>query len=103
MKRSILTFLTLALSVIAFAQEQEVKGTVTNSANGLALPGVNVILKGTTNGTTTDAEGKFRLITPPSGVLIFSFIGMATQEVEIGGKTDFTVGLEEDSKQLSEV
>lgn len=103
MKRLLLTFLTLALSVIAFAQEQEVKGTVTNSVNGMALPGVNVILKGTTNGTTTDAEGKFRLITPNSGALIFSFIGMTTQEVEIGGKTEFTISLEEDSKQLSEV
>ncbi|HEY0769301.1 MAG TPA: carboxypeptidase-like regulatory domain-containing protein, partial [Sphingobacteriaceae bacterium] len=103
MKRSILTLLTLALSGIALAQDLEVTGTVTNSTNGSALPGVNVILRGTTNGTTTDAEGKFRLMTPADGTLVFSFIGMTTQEVALGGRTDFTVSLDEDSKQLSEV
>ncbi|HEY0741568.1 MAG TPA: SusC/RagA family TonB-linked outer membrane protein [Chryseosolibacter sp.] len=103
MKRSILTLLTLALSAIAFAQDREVTGTVTNSANGSALPGVNVILRGTTNGTTTDAEGKFRLMSPADGTLIFSFIGMTTREVPIGAQTEFTVALDEDSKQLSEV
>ncbi|HEY0654329.1 MAG TPA: SusC/RagA family TonB-linked outer membrane protein [Chryseosolibacter sp.] len=95
--------LTLALSGIALAQDLEVTGTVTNSTNGSALPGVNVILRGTTNGTTTDAEGKFRLMTPADGTLVFSFIGMTTQEVALGGRTDFTVSLDEDSKQLSEV
>ncbi len=103
MKKCLLTFLTLALSVIAYAQDREVTGTVTNSANGSALPGVNVLLRGTTNGTTTDAEGKFKLMTPDEGTLVFSFIGMTTQEVALGGKTSFNIALDEDSKQLSEV
>ena len=104
MKRFLLTFFTLALSAFAFAQEREVAGIVTNIADGAALPGVNVILKGTTNGTTTDGEGKFKLMAPPTGgILIFSFIGLTTQEVDLGTRSDFAVQLTEDSRQLSEV
>lgn len=104
MKKILLTFLTLALTVFASGQDREVSGTVTSAYDGSALPGVNVILKGTSNGTTTDAEGKFKLLTPAyGGTLIFSFIGLTTQEVEMGGQTDFTIKLAEDSRQLSEV
>ena len=104
MKRFLLMFFTLTLPVFAIAQDREVKGSVINVLDGSALPGVNVILKGTTNGTTTDAEGKFKLLTPVSGgSLVFSFIGLTTQEVEIGAQTHFTVKLTEDSRQLTEV
>jgi TonB-linked SusC/RagA family outer membrane protein len=104
MKRILLTFLTLACSVFAFAQERLVTGTVTNPSDGSALPGVNVILKGTTNGTTTDSYGKFSMNVPSSGgTLTFTFIGLVTKEVEIQNQTDFQVALEEDLQQLSEV
>lgn len=104
MKKILLTFFTLALPLFALAQAHEVKGIVTNAADGSPLPGVNIILKGTSNGTTSDAEGKFSLQVPSSdGTLIFSFIGLTTQEITLGSQTDFTVKMIEDSKQLSEV
>lgn len=104
MKKILLTFFTLALPLFVLAQAHEVKGIVTSAADGSPLPGVNIILKGTSNGTTSDADGKFSLMVPSSeGTLIFSFIGLTTQEIALGSQTDFTVKMTEDSKQLSEV
>lgn len=104
MRRFLLTFLTLAAPVFAFSQDRQVKGTVVSSADGTVLPGVSVMLKGTNNGTTTDSDGKFALVTPASGgMLVFSFIGFGTQEVEIGNRAELSISLEEDFRQLSEV
>ncbi|MEO5603809.1 MAG: carboxypeptidase-like regulatory domain-containing protein, partial [Cyclobacteriaceae bacterium] len=80
-----------------------VSGTVSEEA-GNRLPGVNVVEKGTTNGTTTDASGKFTLnVRDESSVLVFSFIGYATQEVSVGNRTDFTINLQADVTALQEV
>ena len=80
-----------------------VSGTVTDDG-GQPLPGVNVVEKGTTNGTTTDVSGKFSLnVQGESSILVFSFIGYATQEVTVGTRTDFTIGLLADVKALEEV
>lgn len=80
-----------------------VSGTVTDEA-GQPLPGVNVVEKGTTNGTTTDAQGKFSLnVQGESSILVFSFIGYATQEATVGSRTDFTINLVEDVQALQEV
>src|SRR5258707_10267014 len=57
-----------------------VKGKVTDET-GEGLPGVNILVKGTANGTTTDAKGEFVLNAPEDGVLVFSFIGYSTQEI----------------------
>jgi outer membrane receptor protein involved in Fe transport len=106
MRRFLLTFLTLALPAFAFAQEpdRQVKGIVLSAADGTVLPGVSVMLKGTNNGTTADSDGKFALVSPASGgVLVFSFIGFASQEVEIGSESDLRIELSEDFTQLSEV
>ena len=85
------------------AQERRISGTVLDQ-DGLPLPGVNVILKGSTTGTTSDIEGNFRLTVPGSdGVLVFSFIGFATQEITIGNQSIINVTLVADTKQLSEV
>jgi TonB-dependent starch-binding outer membrane protein SusC len=68
------------------------------------LPGVNVLIKGTSNGTTTDAEGRYVLDVPDEGAtLVFSFIGYATQEVAAGVQTEINVTLEADIKTLTEV
>jgi TonB-linked SusC/RagA family outer membrane protein len=86
------------------AQERVVSGKVTAAEDGLALPGVNVVLKGTTNGSVTDSEGNYKLTVPSSGgSLVFSFIGLSTQEVQIGDKSVIDVQLNLDVKQLSEV
>jgi TonB-linked SusC/RagA family outer membrane protein len=84
--------------------QRTVSGTVTSSADGSSIPGVNVILKGTTTGTTTDLDGNYRLSVPEEGgTLVFSFIGLATQEVEIGARSVIDVVMDEDVETLAEV
>lgn len=75
-----------------------------NDENGQPLPGVNVLEKGTTNGTTTDATGRFSFnVQDENSVLVFSFIGYATQEIPVGGQTQFTVSMAQDMRALDEV
>jgi TonB-linked SusC/RagA family outer membrane protein len=104
MKKCLFKLLVLLLAS-APAVAQTVSGRVTDSANGNALPGVSVLIKGTTTGTTTDTDGRYSLNVPDpsSSVLLFSFIGFATQEVAVGGRTSFDVLLKEDAAQLEEV
>jgi hypothetical protein len=100
----VFAFLFATLSIMTWAQERTVSGKVTSSEDGSGLPGVNVVLKGTTIGTVTDVEGRFVLQVPSSGgVLSFTFVGYVTQEVEIGAKTTVDVSLATDVTQLSEV
>lgn len=81
-----------------------VTGTVLDGSNNDPLPGVNIIIKGTANGTTTDNEGKFSLSTPDGGAtLVFSFIGYASQEVEIGERSIIDIALMPDVRSLNEV
>jgi TonB-linked SusC/RagA family outer membrane protein len=88
----------------ALAQERTVSGRVTSTEDGSSLPGVNVVVKGTTSGTVTDADGNFKLSVPSSGgELIFSFIGLQTQEVPIGDRSVVDVSLSLDVTQLGEV
>jgi TonB-dependent starch-binding outer membrane protein SusC len=94
----------LLMSVAGFAQVTTVSGTVTSSDDGSPLPGVTVITKGSGNGTSTDAEGKFTLnVTEANAILVFSFIGYATQEVEVASRTNIDVALLIDIKELTEV
>ncbi len=87
-----------------YAQERTVSGTVKSLDDGSALPGVNVVVKGTVTGTVTDSNGNFRLSTSGSdGVLVFSFIGLTTQEVSIGDRSIVDVQLASDVTQLGEV
>ena len=79
-----LTLLTINLLIVAFAFAQKnISGTV-NDATGNPLPGVNVVEKGTFNGKSTDAVGKFSLIVKENATLVFSFVGFITQEVALG-------------------
>jgi TonB-dependent starch-binding outer membrane protein SusC len=81
----------------------EITGRVV-STDGENLPGVNVVEKGTTNGTATDADGKYVItVSDPLSILVFSFIGFATQEVSIGGRTVIDIGLTPDISSLDEV
>jgi TonB-linked SusC/RagA family outer membrane protein len=95
--------LCTAISSFAFGQDQ-VSGRVTTQQDE-PLPGVNVLVKGTTQGTTTDANGRFTLTVPDrsAGVLTFSFIGYANQEIAIGNRTEIDVRLQEDVRNLQEV
>ena len=93
----------MLLAGVLYAQEKTVSGTVTAAEEG-ALPGVNVLLKGTTTGTVTDLDGNYRLTVPEAGgTLVFSSIGYANQEVEIGNQSTIDITMAEDIKSLSEV
>ncbi|UII27079.1 SusC/RagA family TonB-linked outer membrane protein [Fulvivirga maritima] len=88
----------------ALAQGKTVSGTVTSEEDGSALPGVNVVLKGTTTGTVTDINGAFRLNMPEeNGTLVFSFIGLTTKEVEVGSRSVVNVEMSSDVTELTEV
>lgn len=84
--------------------DRAVRGKVTDE-KGEALPGVNVILKGTQRGTTSAADGSFELTVPDAGsnILIFSFVGYLSQEIEVGTRNILDVKLREDEKSLEEV
>lgn len=86
------------------AQTRTVTGKVTAVEDGSALPGVNVVVKGTANGTVTDVNGGYSIaITETNPVLVFSFVGMTTQEVTVGASATIDVQLEMDVTQLNEV
>lgn len=91
------------LSMTAFAQNITVKGVV-KDATGETVIGGSVVVKGTSNGTVTDIDGNYTLSNvPANGTLEFSYIGMKTQAVNVGGKSIINVTLEEDSQTLDEV
>lgn len=86
------------------AQERTISGTVTSQSDGLTLPGVNVIVKGTSIGASTDFDGNYTIDVSGSGVvLVFSYVGYATQEVVVGDSNTVNVALTEDLAALDEV
>ena len=88
-----------------FAQAQTtVKGTVTDAKSGIPLPGANIVVKGTTNGVSTDMDGKYSISVPnQSATLVFSFMGSVTKEIVVGSSTTVNMSLTEDAEQLGEV
>src|SRR5688572_26412366 len=83
--------------------QRTVSGKVSDS-EGKGMPGVNVIVKGTSTGTTTNTDGQYNIsLGDGSTVLVFSFIGYATQEIDVGTRTTVDVGMTEDVAQLNEV
>jgi TonB-linked SusC/RagA family outer membrane protein len=104
MKKILLVSFFTALVFGAWAQERTVSGKVTSSEDGSAIPGVNVLLKGTAAGSVTDATGDYSLSVPESGgTLVFSFIGFVTQEIEIGSRSRVDLSMAPDVTQLTEV
>jgi len=89
------------VTITAFAQKV-VTGTVTEKS-GQTVPGVNVTEKGTTNGASTNSDGKFRISVKPGAVLSFSFIGYKTVQVPVGSQTNINVVLESNESALTEV
>ncbi|MGV3601333.1 MAG: SusC/RagA family TonB-linked outer membrane protein [Dyadobacter fermentans] len=106
----IAVFLLIALCLGQTARveaqtSKEIKGVVLDSLSQTALPGVSVVLKGTTSvGTTTDANGAYSLALPTdASALVFSFVGYASQEITIGNSTNINVNLRPDSQALNEI
>ncbi|GAB3754330.1 TonB-dependent receptor [Spirosoma pomorum] len=87
-----------------WAQTRQVTGTITAQADGNALPGVSVLVQGTTTGTVTDATGKFTIAVPNNNaVLVFSQIGMKRQTIPVGNNSVLTVSMVDDASNLDEV
>jgi Ca-activated chloride channel family protein len=104
------TIMTLLIALVLMAsgriarEERTISGTVTSADDGSPLPGVNVLLKGTTNGTVTDGQGFYTINVPlQNSTLVFSFIGFQTKEVAIGKHPIINVALQLDVQELSEV
>jgi len=92
-KKLALLIFNFLIVFCAFAQKN-ISGTI-NDAKGNPLPGVNVVEKGTYNGTTTNASGQFALTVKDQATLVFSFVGFTTQELKINDQTDITISLAE--------
>ncbi|MDQ6477671.1 SusC/RagA family TonB-linked outer membrane protein [Dyadobacter sp. LHD-138] len=97
--RLIVMFMVISGPVFA----QTITGKISSGSDGSTLPGVSVLVKGTTSGTTTDANGAFSISAKASNTLVFSFIGYKTKEVVVGSQTVLNLALEEDASQLNEV
>lgn len=98
--KGLMVFLTMLCTSLTYSQD--VSGTVSDSSG--PLPGASILVKGTTNGAQTDLDGKFTIRNVGSNaVLVFSYIGLKTQEVNVAGKTSVSVLLKEDSAELKEV
>jgi TonB-linked SusC/RagA family outer membrane protein len=94
MKRitSILVFLAM-IGLSAFAQDIQITGKVTSAEDGSGLPGVSVGVKDTPNGTITNIDGKYTLTAPVNAILVFSFVGMETQEIPVEGQTAIDISM----------
>ncbi|HLL94404.1 MAG TPA: TonB-dependent receptor plug domain-containing protein, partial [Spirosoma sp.] len=98
------SWLLMLLSCLpALAQDVTVRGRVTSSDDGSALPGVSVQVKGTTRGATTDADGNYSVSVPADGRLVFSFIGFNSQELPVGNQSNLNVTLSSGSTNLNEI
>ncbi|WP_375434914.1 SusC/RagA family TonB-linked outer membrane protein [uncultured Hymenobacter sp.] len=102
MKKLLLALPTLLSAMETSAQSQKITGKVTE-ANGSPLPGVTVLVKGTTRGGATAMDGTFTLEGEPNSVLVFSFLGYKSQEVSLAGRSNVTVAMGADAKALDEV
>ena len=87
----------------SFAQTKEISGTVTSKTDNIPLPGVTVIIEGTTVGTETDFDGKYTLKANVGDVLVYSYLGMKSLKKTVANQTTINVALEDDADQLDEV
>ncbi|WP_316785497.1 TonB-dependent receptor [Pedobacter frigiditerrae] len=101
-KFSVLIVLSLLLLNTAYAQNITVKGVVKDET-GLPVPSASIMIKGTTNGTQTDGNGNYSISAPSSGTLVFTYLGYATQEIAINGKTTINVNFSATANDLQQV
>lgn len=80
-----------------------VKGTITDQANALPLPGVNILIKGTSTGATSDFDGHYTITAKSGDIIVFSYVGFKTQEITYNGQNPLDITLAEDTAQLDEI
>ena len=88
---------------VEIIQAKNIRGKVVSEEDGQGLPGVNVIEKGTTNGTVTDIEGNYTLNVDENSTIVFSMVGFMTQEIEVAGRSVIDVTMTSDVKELEEL
>ncbi|MDO5977814.1 SusC/RagA family TonB-linked outer membrane protein [Flavivirga spongiicola] len=97
-----LLFFMLVLPVYIFGQNT-LKGTVTEQSTSIPLPGVNVVIKGTTTGTTTDFDGNYKIEVNNGDIIVFSYVGYKAQEIQYTGQASLNIPLAEDTALLEEI
>jgi len=103
MKKTILVLLVIVCSLSGFGQGIQVKGVVTSADDRQPIPGVSVVVKGTTTGTTTNIDGVYTLKVPGNATLIFSFVGLTPQEIVVNNRTTIDVVLASATAAIDEV
>ncbi len=103
MKTLLQTLIVLFITLQLNAQRKTITGTVTSANDGLPLPGVTVIVKGTQNGSATDFDGNFSIEANTGDTLLFAYVGYKTKKITVGTYTTLRIALEEDQTQLDEV
>jgi TonB-linked SusC/RagA family outer membrane protein len=98
-----LFFLVFAGVGVLCAQNVRISGIVTDAADGQPLPGVSVVVKGVRSSVSTDVNGRYIITVPDDATLVFSFVGLKTQEQIVGGRVEINVVLESEALALSEV
>jgi len=103
LKRLLLLLIFVAGCLDARSQARNIKGKVTAQNDATAIPGVNILVKGTTTGTVTDVDGQFSLSVPDNSTLVVSMIGYTTQEISVGEKSTIDVAMVADVTNLQEI
>jgi len=103
MKKIFLLACLLVTANMLWAQDISVTGTVTGSEDGTPVPGANVVVAGTTNGTITDLDGNFTITAPRDGILVFSFVGMESLQVPVANQTILNVSMSTSAQSMEEV
>ncbi len=103
LSKVLFSIVLVLMGVQVFAQDRMVTGKVSSSDDASGIPGASVSVKGTSKGTTTDADGNYKISVSTSSVLVFSSVGFNSQDVSVGNKTQINVSLSTDNKSLSEV
>lgn len=104
MKIPLFIVIVLMFPITIFAQDEIlVTGVVVDAENGMPVPSANVVEKGTSNGVLTNFDGEFSIEVPSESTLVFSYIGYATKEVEVNGRTEIEVSFEPEASALEEV
>src|SRR5690554_10666 len=106
MKKLVPGFFCMCLLLLyhqAAVQVVNISGTVTNADDGTSLPGVSILVKGSTTGVSTDIDGRYSISAERGSVLVFSFIGMVPQERAIGAESVIDVVLQAEAQSLDEV
>lgn len=104
-KKLLITMLILSLfSTYGWTQEKQVSGKVTSQDDGSPIPGANIVVQGTTKGTTSDVEGNYSLqLAASENILVFSFVGFVPITITVDGRTTIDVALAPDVTALEEV